>query len=91
MLVETMQEMVKDMWYIDGRVVGSGMGLFLIWDHWPKILPQNQLNVCTVYVCCVWCTPFPQWLKFVPGWPGNFCQSLTTVKSGTYDMVWLNV
>ncbi len=27
--------------YIDEGVVGSGMGLFLIGGHWPKILPQN--------------------------------------------------
>jgi hypothetical protein len=28
--------------YIDEGVVGSGMGLFLIVGHWPKILPQNS-------------------------------------------------
>jgi hypothetical protein len=27
---------------IDERVIGIGMGLFLIGDHWPKILPQNS-------------------------------------------------
>ncbi len=70
------------------------MGLFLIVGHWPKILPENskggggQLNVCTVYVYCVWCTLFPPVAKICTS---NFCQSLTTVKSGAYDMVWLNV
>jgi hypothetical protein len=28
--------------YIDEGVEGSGMGLFLIGGHWPKILPQNS-------------------------------------------------
>jgi hypothetical protein len=28
--------------YIDERVVGSGMGRFLVGGHWPKILPQNS-------------------------------------------------
>ncbi len=28
--------------YIDEGLVGSGMGLFLIGGHWPKILPQNS-------------------------------------------------
>jgi hypothetical protein len=27
--------------YIDEEVLESGMGLFLIVGHWPKILPQN--------------------------------------------------
>jgi hypothetical protein len=27
--------------WIDGGVIGSIMGLFLIGGHWPKILPQN--------------------------------------------------
>jgi hypothetical protein len=28
--------------YIDEGVIGSGMGIFLIGGHWPKILPQNS-------------------------------------------------
>jgi hypothetical protein len=58
--------------YIDEGVVGSGMGLFLIVGHWPKILPQNskrgQLDVCTVTT--VYGLLFsPLRLKFVPDWP----------------------
>ena len=34
-------------------------------------LKRGQLNVCTVYVYCVWCTVLfsPLRLKFVPDWP----------------------
>ncbi len=28
--------------YKDEVVVGSGMGLFLVVGHWPKILPKNS-------------------------------------------------
>ncbi len=49
--------------YIDEGVLGIGMGHFLIVGHWPKDsatkLKGGQLNVCTVYVYCVWCTLFP--------------------------------
>ncbi len=27
---------------LDEGVVGSGMGLFLIVCHWPKIMPENS-------------------------------------------------
>jgi hypothetical protein len=32
----------NDMYTLDEGVVGSGMGLFLIVGHWPKIRPQNS-------------------------------------------------
>ncbi len=70
------------------------MGLFLIGGHWPKILPQNKKGASEICVLCI-CTLYgvlfsPLWLKFVRA-AGNFSQKLTTVKSGAYDMVWLNL
>jgi hypothetical protein len=52
-------------------------------------LKRGQLNVCTVYGVLF----SPQWLKFVPGWSAISVskKKLTTVKSGEYDLVWLNV
>jgi hypothetical protein len=54
--------------------VGSGMGLFLIGGHWPKILPQKSKGtskMCVLCMCTVYGVLFypPLWLKFVPGWP----------------------
>jgi hypothetical protein len=48
--------------YMDEGVVGSGIGLFLIWgplaeDSATK-LKRGQLSVCTVSVYCVWCIFF---------------------------------
>jgi len=48
-------------------------------------LKRGQLNVCTVYVYCVWWTMAEICTRLA----GNFCQYLTTVKSGAYNMVWL--
>jgi hypothetical protein len=45
--------------YIDEGVVGSGMGLFLLGRRFcHKTQKGGQLNVCIVYVYCVWCTLF---------------------------------
>jgi hypothetical protein len=42
--------------YIDEGVLGSGMRLFLIGGHWPKILPQNSKDVAKCVSCvCVLC------------------------------------
>ncbi len=47
-------------------------------------LKSGQLNVCTVYVYCVWCTLFPLVTEICASLAGSFCQKLTTVKSGAY-------
>jgi hypothetical protein len=66
----------------DDGVVGSGMGLFLIVAHNSK----NQLNVCTVYGVL-----FSPQAEICARLESNFCQKLTTIKSGANDMDWLNV
>ncbi len=79
--------------YIDEGTVGCGMGLFLIWDPLAEDsatkLKTGQLYMCTLYLYGVWCTLFPPVAEICARLAGNFCQ--TTVKSGAYDMVWLNV
>jgi hypothetical protein len=37
--------------YLDEGVVGSGMGIFLMGGHWPKILPQTSEGAAK----CVYC------------------------------------
>jgi hypothetical protein len=54
-------------------------------------LKGGQLKVCTVYIYCVWCTLFPSVAGICARLAGNFCKKLTTVESGAYDLVWLNV
>jgi hypothetical protein len=52
--------------YIDEGVVGSGIGLFLLWalaENSATKLKRGQLNVCTLYGVL----SSPLWLKFVPG------------------------
>jgi hypothetical protein len=54
-------------------------------------LKRSQLKVCTVYVYCIRCTLFTTAAETLARLAGNFCQYLTTVKSGANCMVWLNV
>jgi hypothetical protein len=56
-------------------------------------LKRGQLNVCIVYVYCVWslwCTLFPPVAEICARLARKFYQWLRTVKSGAYDMVWPN-
>ncbi len=50
-------------------------------------LKRGQLNVCTVFGVLF----SPHVAEICARMAGNFCQQLTTVKSGAYDMVSLNV
>jgi hypothetical protein len=66
--------------YIDEGVVGSGMGLFLIVGHWPKILPQTQNGpgkcvYCAFVLCMVYY--FPPVAEICARLAGNLCQKLT--------------
>ncbi len=62
------------------------MGLFLIVDTGRRVChktkKRGQLNVCTL---------FPPAAEVCARLARNFCQSLITVKSRAYDLVWLNV
>jgi hypothetical protein len=64
----------------EGGVVGSGMGLFLIGGHWPKILPQN-LKGPAKCVYCVLCTLFPP-VAEICQIDRQFLSVVTAVKSG---------
>ncbi len=59
--------------YIDEGVVESGMGLFQIVGHWPKILPKTQKGPAECgYSVCVLCMVYsfpPLRLKFMLDWP----------------------
>jgi hypothetical protein len=59
--------------YMDEGVLGSGMGLFLIGGHWPKILLQNSKDAAKC-VSCVWCTLFPPGAEICARLAINFCQ-----------------
>jgi hypothetical protein len=50
-LESNFMQKANDMYTLDERVVGSGMGLFLILGHWTKIWPQNSNGPAK----CVYC------------------------------------
>ncbi len=56
-------------------------------------LKRSHLNVSTVHVycVCVLCTLFPPAAEICARLAGNYCQQLTTVKSGANDLVWQSV
>ncbi len=58
--------------YIYEGVVGSGMGLFLIGGHWPKILRQNSKGASLMCVLCM-CTVYSV-AEICARLAGNFCQ-----------------
>ncbi len=64
--------------YIDEGVVGSGMRIFLsgepLAEDSATKLKRGQLNVCTVYVYCVWYTHFPPVADICARLASNFCQ-----------------
>jgi hypothetical protein len=60
--------------YIDEGVVESGMGLFLIEGHLPKILPQHSKGASKKCVYYVWCTLFPPVAEICARLAGNFCE-----------------
>jgi hypothetical protein len=76
--------------YTDEWVAGSGMGLFLIVGHWPKILPQNSKGasyMCVPYTCTVYCVLLsPLLLKSVPAWPAITVSSWQ--QQSLWQMIW---
>ncbi len=79
-----------DIYRLDEGVEGSGMGLFLIGgplteDSAAK-LKKSQLNVCTVYVYCVY-SILPPVAEICARLAGNFCQYLTRGTSGAKSLV----